>query len=298
VIAHEGKKTVTDLIQATIGVLGFGTMGGGIAQVCAQAGHDVVVLETDQARLDHGQDRVAEFLAGGVRRGKIDEAERQAVLSRIRGTTELADLAGVDLVIEAIVEEEAVKKDVLARVAGVVGAEAIIATNTSAISVTGLAAAVPLPGRFAGLHFFNPAQLMPLVEVIRALQSEEATVEALTSFAERLNKTPLVVDDRPGFLVNRLLMPYLNDVIQAYDDGLASAIDIDTAVELGLGYPMGPLRLLDLVGLDVHHHATSAAYEAAHDRMLAPPPLLTKMVEAGYLGRKSGRGFRVGVEES
>jgi 3-hydroxybutyryl-CoA dehydrogenase len=166
-----------------------------------------------------------------------------------------------------------------------------MATNTSALSVTELAATVPRPERFGGLHFFNPAPLMKLVEVVAAVQTSEETLDFLESFAKEIGKEPVRTKDRPGFLVNRLLMPYLNQVVQAYDDGLATAEDMDTALERGLGYPMGGLKLLDLIGLDIHLHATSAAYEQTHDPHLAPPPLLSRMVDAGYLGRKTGRGF-------
>lgn len=276
----------------TVAVLGFGAMGAGIAQVAAQAGYDVVVLDTGTDRLADGRRRVEDFLDGGVRRGKIDEAVRDAVLGRIRGTTDVSGLVGAGLVIEAVAEEHDVKTAVLAEVAAVVGEDAIIATNTSALSVTALATAVPRPERFGGLHFFNPAPVMPLVEVVRAVQTSEETVAALTAFAERAGKSPITVDDRPGFLVNRLLMPYLNDVIQAYDDGLATADDLDTALELGLGYPMGPLKLLDLIGLDVHEHATEAAYAATREPTLSAPPLLRRLVEAGRLGHKTGHGFR------
>jgi 3-hydroxybutyryl-CoA dehydrogenase len=175
-----------------------------------------------------------------------------------------------------------------------------LTTNTSALSVTQLASGVPDPGRFAGLHFFNPAPLMPLIEVVRALQTTPEVVAALHEFCVSLNKAPVEVKDRPGFLVNRLLMPYLNDVIDGYDSGLASAEDLDTALELGLGYRMGPMRLLDVIGLDTHHHATLSAYEQTLDPQYAPPPLLSRMVAAGYLGNKSGRGFRIsdGLEET
>jgi 3-hydroxybutyryl-CoA dehydrogenase len=278
-------------------VLGFGAMGAGIAQVCAQAGLEVAVLDTDAARLAGGDRRLREFLDGGVARGKLGAEERDAVLARIRPTTDAAELAGSDLVIEAVVEDAAVKKEVLPRVAEVVGPDAVIATNTSALAVTDLAAAVPHPHRFAGLHFFNPAPVMRLVEVVRALQTDDATVAALLEFAQAAGKVAVEVKDRPGFLVNRLLMPYLNDVVQAYDDGLASARDIDVAVELGLGHPIGPLALLDLVGLDVHEHATGNAYAETLDPQFAPPPLLGRMVAAGYHGRKSGRGFRTEAEE-
>src|SRR5581483_1074882 len=175
-----------------------------------------------------------------------------------------------------------------------VGLDAVLATNTSALSVTDLAACVPNPARFAGLHFFNPAPLMKLVEVVRALQTGPEVVTALSAFCTSIGKTPVEVKDRPGFLINKLLMPYLNDVIQAYDDELASAEDLDVALELGLGYKMGPMKLLDVIGLDTHHHATHCAYEATLDPQFAPPPLLTQMVAAGYLGNKSGRGFRAG----
>jgi 3-hydroxybutyryl-CoA dehydrogenase len=278
-------------------VLGFGAMGAGIAQVCAQAGLEVTVLDTGDARLTEGSTRLREFLDGGVARGKLTAEERDGVLARIRPTTDVAELAGAGLVIEAVVEDAAVKKEVLPRVAEVVGPDAVIATNTSALAVTDLAAAVPHPHRFAGLHFFNPAPVMRLVEVVRALQTDDATVAALLEFAQAAGKVAVEVKDRPGFLVNRLLMPYLNDVVQAFDDGLASARDIDVAVELGLGHPIGPLGLLDLVGLDVHEHATGNAYGQTLDPQFAPPPLLARMVAAGYHGRKSGRGFRTGAEE-
>ncbi|HYH28987.1 MAG TPA: 3-hydroxyacyl-CoA dehydrogenase NAD-binding domain-containing protein [Pseudonocardia sp.] len=281
-----------------VAVVGFGAMGAGIAQVCAQAGLEVTVLDTDDNRLADGERRLREFLDGGVSRGKLTGEERDAALARIRPTTELARLAGTGIVVEAIVEDAAVKTQTLPAVAEVVGPDAVITTNTSALSVTDLAAAVPHPHRFAGLHFFNPAPVMRLVEVVRALQTDDATVAAVLAFAEAIGKVAVEVKDRPGFLVNRLLMPYLNDVVQAYDDGLASARDIDVAVELGLGHPRGPLGLLDLVGLDVHEHATAAAYADTRDPQFAPPPLLSRIVAAGYHGRKTGRGFRAGTEEA
>ena len=282
--------------EGRVAVLGYGTMGAGIAQVCAQAGYMVVVLETSEDRLADGRQRLDAFLAEGVRRGKTSEETRAAVLERVRGVTEPAELAGCGWVIEAVVEDLGVKRALLPEVADAVGEAAIIATNTSALSVTELATAVPRPERFGGLHFFNPAPLMRLVEVVRALQTADATVQALLDLAVRLGKEPVETKDRPGFLVNRLLMPYLNQVVQAYDDGIASAQDVDTAVELGLGYPMGALTLLDLIGLDTHLYATEAAYRDTLDPKFAPPPLLRRMVAAGYLGRKSGRGFRVGSE--
>jgi len=282
--------------QTTVAVLGYGTMGAGIAQVCAQAGLETLVVEAAQEPLAAGQRRLEAFLAEGVRRGKVDEAEREATLARIRRTTDLADCAGVDVAIEAVVEDLAVKRALLGRLGEVVGADTLVATNTSALSVTELARAYAYPERVGGLHFFNPAPLMALVEVVVAIDTSDETTAALTAFAEQIGKQPVTTKDRPGFLVNRLLMPYLNQALQAYDDGIASARDVDAAVELGLGYPMGPLTLLDLIGLDNHEHATSAAYEQTKDPDFAPPPLLSRMVDAGRLGRKSGRGLRVGVE--
>ena len=264
----------------TVAVLGFGTMGAGIVQVCAQAGHDVVVLEDSDERLEAGRQRLEGDLEEGVRREKVTKEARDETLARVRGTTEAGELSGAGVVIEAVVEELEVKRELLPAVADVVGERAIMVTNTSALSVTALAATVPRPERFGGLHFFNPAQRMKLVEVVAAEQSSEETLNALEAFAEGLGKQPVRTKDRPGFLVNRLLMPYLNQVIQAYDDGLASAEDMDTALEMGLGYPMGGLKLLDLIGLDIHLHATSAAYEQTHDLHFSPPPLLSRMVSA------------------
>jgi 3-hydroxybutyryl-CoA dehydrogenase len=277
--------------NGNVAVLGFGTMGAGIAQVCAQAGREVVVLEESEERLEDGRRRLETFLEEGVRREKVTEEERSEVLARVRGTTDVGDLAGSGVVIEAVVENLETKRTLLPAVADVVGESAILATNTSALSVTELAATVPRPERFGGLHFFNPAPLMKLVEVVAAVQTSEETLDFLESFAKEIGKEPVRTKDRPGFLVNRLLMPYLNQVVQAYDDGLATAEDMDTALERGLGYPMGGLKLLDLIGLDIHLHATSAAYEQTHDPHLAPPPLLSRMVDAGHLGRKTGRGF-------
>lgn len=281
----------------TVAVLGFGTMGAGIAQLVAQTGHRTLVLETDERRIEHGLDHIRDFTAKGVERGKLTPEEREALLGRIEGVTDVAQLAGADLVIEAVVEKLELKQDLLARVAAVVGEQAIIATNTSALSVSAIAAAVPRPERCAGLHFFHPAQLMKLVEVVAAEQSDEQTLDALEAFAQTLGKQVVRVKDRPGFLVNRLLMPYLNQVIQAYDDGLASAHDIDAALELGLGYPIGGLRLLDMIGLDTHLNATTAAYRDTFEPSFAPPPLLQRLVSAGHLGNKSGKGLRVGKEE-
>ena len=275
-----------------VAVLGFGTMGAGIAQLAAQAGGEVTVLETDQARIEAGLSAIGRFLEGGVQRGKVTPDEKTGVLSRVRGTTAAGDLADAQIVIEAVTEQRDVKRALLTRVSEVVGGDAVIVTNTSALSVSDLATAVTHPERFAGLHFFNPAPLMKVIEVVQALQTDPAVLDRLTAFVRGLGKEPVLVKDRPGFLINHLLMPYLNDVIQAYDDELATSGDIDTALKLGLGYKQGPLELLDMIGLDVHQHATHSAYEATLDPAFAPPPLLQAMVAAGMLGNKNGKGFR------
>ena len=277
------------------GLLGFGTMGAGVAQVLAASGRDVIVVEIDTARLDAGTAAVAAFLDGGIARGKVTTDQKETVLGRITGTTDVADLASVDAVLESVTEDVGAKKALLARVAAVVGDDTPILTNTSAQSVTDLAAALPNPARVAGLHFFNPAPVMRTVEIVHALQTDPELVQALVRLVDSLpDKTPVVVKDRPGFLVNALLLPYLNDVIQELDDGLATAEDIDVALELGLGYRTGPLAMLDMIGLDVHLHATESVYAATRDNRYAPPPLLRQMVAAGQLGTKSGHGFRTG----
>lgn len=278
---------------ATVGVLGLGTMGAGIAQVLAASGRTVVAVETDTARLDAGLATVAAFLDGGIARGKVTEAGKRAVLDRITGTTSVADLHRADAVLECVTENAEVKTALFTEVAAVVGDRVPLLTNTSALSVTDLAAGLPDPGRVAGLHFFNPSPIMRTVEIVRALQSEEELIDRLVALVDTLDdKVAVVVDDRPGFLINALLLPYLNDVVAEYDEGLATAEDIDTALELGLGYKTGPLKLLDMIGLDVHLHATEAAHAATGDARYAPPPLLRRMVAAGRLGIKAGHGFR------
>ncbi|MER2133301.1 MAG: 3-hydroxyacyl-CoA dehydrogenase family protein [Arthrobacter sp.] len=279
-------------IYERVAVLGFGTMGGGIAQVVAQSGREVWVLENEQSRIDAGRTAVEKFLISGIERGKITPEQSEEILGRIHGTTSVSDLSGVDLVIEAVTERREVKAALFVEVAAVVPETTVLATNTSALSVSDLATSVPHPERFAGLHFFNPAQLMKVVEVVRGLATSAEVNENLIAFVGDIGKNAVPVKDRPGFLVNKLLMPYLNDVIQEFDDELASAEDIDVAIRLGLGYKVGPFELLDLIGLDVHEHATRSAYNATLDPVFAPPPLLQTMVAAGRLGNKSGRGFR------
>lgn len=278
----------------TFGLLGLGTMGAGIAHVLAASGRTVIAVEADEQRLAAGIRTISGFLDGGITRGRLDEAAKQEILGRIRGTTRLEDLADADAVLEAVTENPHVKKDLLGRVAAVVGAEVPILTNTSALSVTDLAAALPHPERVAGLHFFNPAPLMRTVEVVAALQTDASLFARLIALVESLEgKTAIPVKDRPGFLINALLLPYLNDVVNEFDAGLATAEDIDVALKLGLGYKSGPMELLDLVGLDVQLFATQAAYDATLDPRYAPPPLLRQMVAAGRLGAKNGKGFRI-----
>ncbi|GAA4728022.1 3-hydroxyacyl-CoA dehydrogenase NAD-binding domain-containing protein [Nocardioides endophyticus] len=275
-----------------VAVLGCGTMGAGIAQVVAATGREVTIVDTDSERVEAGIRRIGAFLDAGVKRGKTTVEEREELMSRLTGAVSLASVRDAQIVVEAVSERMDVKRQVLAEISGVVAADSVIATNTSALPVTELATFVSFPERFAGLHFFNPAQLMQAVEVVRGLQTSAETATLLKDFVASLGKDAVVVRDRPGFLVNKLLMPYLNDVVQEYDDGLASAEDIDVAIKLGLGYRLGPLELLDLIGLDVHEHATSSAYAGTLDPAFAPPPLLQRMVAAGYLGNKNGRGFR------
>ncbi|EWT07307.1 3-hydroxybutyryl-CoA dehydrogenase [Intrasporangium chromatireducens Q5-1] len=291
--------TQSPLDLATFGLLGLGTMGAGIAQVLAASGRTVIALEKDEARLAAGVAAVTAALDGGIRRGKVTEDEKAEILSRIRGTTAVGDLADVDAVLETVSEDLEVKTSLLTEVAAVVADDTPILTNTSALSVTAIAAALPHPERCAGLHFFNPAPAMRTVEVIHALQSDERLIDRLEALVDSLaDKIAVRVKDRPGFLVNALLLPYLNDVIQELDDGLATAEDIDVALKLGLGYRSGPLEMLDMIGLDVHLNATEAAYAATLDSRYAAPPLLRQMVAAGHLGAKSGSGFRTGPSQT
>lgn len=280
--------------MAEVGVLGFGTMGTGIAQLCAQAGHDVVVVEASEERLQAGFERLDALVRKGVDRGKLSVELAAELRRRIEGATDVGAAARCSVVVESVTEDADVKRAVLADLSAAVASHALVATNTSALSVTGLASAVVEPARFVGLHFFNPAPVMPLIEVVRALQSSHETVARAQEFAASLEKEVVTVGDRPGFMVNSLLMPYLNQAISELDAGLAAPEEIDKALRLGLGYPMGPFELLDLIGLDTHRHATTTAYEQTGDPLYAAPPLLDRMVAAGWLGRKSGIGFVTG----
>jgi 3-hydroxybutyryl-CoA dehydrogenase len=275
----------------TVGVLGCGLMGSGIAQVSAGAGYKTVVREVNDAALDAGLGRVRKFLADGVAKGKVTEEAQNKTLGNLTGTTKTADLKDCDIVIEAIVESLDEKRAIYEAVEAVVRPSTIIASNTSSLCITELAAATKRPDRFGGLHFFNPVPLMKLVEVIRALTTSEETGQALTAFAASLGKEPIAAPDRPGFIVNRLLVPYLLDAIREYERGLGTIEDIDKGMKLGCGYPMGPFTLLDFVGLDTTYYIANIMFEEFREPRFAPPPLLKRMVLAGHHGRKTKRGF-------
>jgi len=275
----------------TIGVVGLGAMGGGIAQLALEAGYDVVGREVTAELGERAAGRIAHFLARKVEKGQLEPDARDAAVGRLSLTTELEDLAGADLVIEAIMEELAAKLELFAALDGIVRPETILATNTSALSVTEIAAATTRPERVVGMHFFNPAPLMPLVEIVRAELSDDQAVEAAFAVGERMGKHPVRCHDTPGFVVNRVLIPLLNDCIKVLDEARVSPEDLDAAMKHGAGWPMGPCTLVDLVGIDVHVHAAEALYEKLREPRMAPPPRLVAMRNAGLLGRKSGRGF-------
>jgi 3-hydroxybutyryl-CoA dehydrogenase len=275
----------------SVGVLGCGLMGSGIAQVAAAAGFKTVVREVDDAVLQRGLGRMKQFLNDGVAKGKVAADARDKTLENISGTTRFDDLRDCDLVIEAIVENLDEKKRTYQALEPVIGDRTIIVSNTSSLCITELAAATRRPDRFGGLHFFNPVPLMKLVEVIRALTTSDETYAAVFAFAQSLGKDPITAPDRPGFIVNRLLVPYLLDAIRAYENGLGTLEDIDKGMKLGCGHPMGPFTLLDFVGLDTTYYIANIMFEEFREPAYAAPPLLKRMVLAGRLGRKSGRGF-------
>ncbi len=274
-----------------VGVLGCGLMGSGIAQVSAQAGFDTIVLEADQAVLDRGLAGIEAFLEKGVAKGKIDHDLKQATLARLKGTTEPGAMSDRDLIIEAVTEQLPVKLDLFARLDDVCAPATLFASNTSSLSITQMASATRRPARFLGLHFFNPVPLMSLVEVVGTLMTDPPALDEAMRFVEAIGKTAVRTRDRTGFIVNRLLVPYLLDAMRALEEGVGSIRDIDRGMTLGCGHPMGPLTLLDLVGLDTTCSIANVFFEEFREARFAPPPLLRRMVLAGYLGRKSGRGF-------
>ena len=275
----------------TVGVLGCGLMGAGIAQVSAAAGYKTIVREVDDAVLQRGMARIRKFLDDGVAKGKVTAEGRDKTLGSLTGTTRLEDFQTCDLVVEAIIENLDEKRIIYAALERIVGEQTIVVSNTSSLCITELAATTTRPDRFGGLHFFNPVPLMKLVEVIRALTTSDATYQTVFAFARSLGKEPITAPDRPGFIVNRLLVPYLLDAIRAYENGLGTIEDIDNGMKLGCGYPMGPFTLLDFVGLDTTYYIANIMFEEFREAAYAPPPLLKRMVLAGRLGRKSGQGF-------
>ena len=274
-----------------VGVVGLGLMGSGIAQVCAQSGLPTVAREVDAGLVEKGLGRIRKFLDDGVAKGKVEAAVRDKTLANLKGTTQVADLADCDLVIEAIVENLDAKRALFTELDKVASPGAIFASNTSSLSVTEMAAMTKRPGRFIGLHFFNPVPLMKLVEVVSTIVTEPAVLEEGKAFVGQIGKTPVTARDTTGFVVNRLLVPYLLDAIRMLEAGVASREDIDNAMKLGCGYPMGPLTLLDFVGLDTTYYIANIMFDEFKEPSFAPPPLLKRMVLAGHHGKKSGRGF-------
>jgi 3-hydroxybutyryl-CoA dehydrogenase len=274
-----------------MGVVGLGTMGAGIAQLGIEAGVETVGREVSDELGERARERVAHFLTRKVEKGQMSPEQRDAALGSLQLTTDLADLAGCDFVIEAIVEELGPKRELFAALEGIVGPDAVLATNTSALSVTEIAAATSRPERVVGMHFFNPAPLLPLVEIVRTDLAADEPYETAYAFAERLGKTPIRCHDTPGFVVNRVLIPLLNDCVRVLDEARVAPEDLDIGMKNGAGWPMGPCELIDLVGIDIHVHASEALHEKLGEPRMAPPTRLVQMAKAGQLGRKSGRGF-------
>ena len=274
-----------------VGIVGAGTMGNGIAQACAVAGIDALMLDVNPAALEKGVATISGSLDRLVKKEKITADAKAAAMARVKTTSTLADLAACDYVIEAATENEALKVNILKQLDATLKPETIIATNTSSISITQLAAATQRPDRFVGMHFFNPVPMMALVELIRGLATSDATIATAQELAKALGKTPITVKNSPGFVVNRILCPMINEAIFCLQEGLATAEDIDAGMKLGTNQPIGPLALADMIGLDIMIAVMNVFYEGFNDPKYRPAPLLKEMVAAGYLGRKTGRGF-------
>ena len=274
-----------------VGVIGLGTMGAGIAQVCVQAGVETVGREVSDELVEKALARIDHYLGRGVEKGRLTAEEKEEALGRLQTTTEVADVAGCDLVIEAIVEDLDAKRSLFRDLDRVVASDAVLATNTSALSVTEVAAATSRPERVVGMHFFNPAPVLPLVEVVRTELSSDEAVETAYEFARRIGKDPIRCGDTPGFVVNRILIPLLNDCVRVLDEAGVSPEDLDKAMTAGVNWPIGPCALIDLIGVDVHVHASEALYQALGEERMAPPPRLVRMRDEGALGRKTGLGF-------
>jgi len=274
-----------------VGVIGCGLMGSGIAQVAAQAGFQTIVVEANQELLDRGLGGIKRTLEALVARAKLEERAKDDALGRLKGATSFDALVDVDLVIEAITENQPLKNETFAKLDAICPPRALLASNTSSCNVTAMAAATKRPGQVLGLHFFNPVPLMKLVEVVQSILTDDKTIAAAYEWVQAVGKVPVKTKDSTAFIVNRLLVPYLLDAIRIYEGGLASLEDIDQAMKLGCGYPMGPFTLLDLVGLDTTMFVAEVMFEEYRESRYAPPPLLKRMVMAGHLGRKSGKGF-------
>jgi 3-hydroxybutyryl-CoA dehydrogenase len=274
-----------------VAVVGCGLMGSGIAQVAAQAGCDVIVREVSADLIEKGLKSIEKNLGRLVEKGTLSAADRDQARGRLRGTTKLEDLADRDLVIEAIIEQLPAKKELFGALDKICGPATVFASNTSSLTITEMATATKRPERFVGLHFFNPVPVMKLVEVVRTIATDPKVYEEMVAFGAKLGKVPVRAADKSGFIVNRLLVPYLLDSIRALEEGVGSIVDIDNSMKLGCGYPMGPLTLLDFVGLDTTYYIALIMFDEFRERRFAPPPLLKRMVLAGWNGRKSGRGF-------
>jgi 3-hydroxybutyryl-CoA dehydrogenase len=282
-------ETLTDVRR--LGVVGLGTMGAGIAQLAVAAGLDAVGREVEAELGERARERIAHFLTRKVEKGRMEQTERDAAVGRLQLTTNVGELADCDVVIEAIVEELDAKRELFAELDRICRPVAVLATNTSALSVTEIAAATQRPERVVGMHFFNPAPLMPLVEIVRAELTSDEAFERAYALGVQLGKTPIRCHDTPGFVVNRVLIPLVNDCIRVLDEARVTPEDLDAGMKHGAGWPMGPCELLDLIGIDVHVHASEALYEKLREPRMAPPPRLVAMANAGLLGRKVGRGF-------
>jgi 3-hydroxybutyryl-CoA dehydrogenase len=274
-----------------VGVVGLGTMGAGIAQVCLQAGLEVVGREVSPELGEKARERIDHYLSRGVEKSRLTQTEKDEALDRLTLVTELADLGSCQLVIEAAFEDLEVKRELFGELERSVEPEAILATNTSALSVTEIAAATTSPERVVGMHFFNPAPVLPLVEVIRTAHTTDEVFDTAYAFAERIGKEPVACNDTPGFIVNRILIPLLNDCVRVLDESRVTPEDVDRAMRFGVSWPIGPCALIDLIGIDVHVHASEALFAALGEERMAPPERLIQMQQAGHLGRKSGRGF-------
>jgi len=274
-----------------VGVLGCGLMGSGIAEVCARAGLPTVVREVNEELLQKGLAKIKASLDKAVEKGKLDAGARDTTLANLSGTVGMEPLADCDLIVEAIIENLDEKKKTFAELAKVLKADAILASNTSSLTLTQIAMVTPRPDRFVGLHFLNPVPVMKLCEIVRTLMTDEAALAEVTAFVKAIGKEPVQCKDNSGFIVNRLLVPYILDAIRAHEEGVGSIEDIDKAMQLGCGYPMGPFTLLDFVGLDTTYYIADIMFEEYREKRFAPPPLLKQMVQAGRFGRKSGRGF-------